>query len=157
MRGDYMKKIILSVILLVMVIVACVALYSCTMNNYQNNDGIIISDETTGVAFDYVMIKGYTVLRPVNIGALIQKPQDPEFKNNRFIPQVGIAEDKTLSQIFPHLDNPTLADGYRNDLNYVFVGWYKEPEYYRLWNFAEDRVYTPTTLYAKWIAVSQII
>ena len=35
--------------------------------------------------------------------------------------------------------------------SYSFDGWYKEPAFKTVWNFASDSVKTNTTLYAKWV------
>ena len=34
--------------------------------------------------------------------------------------------------------------------NYVLLGWYKDPAFTELWDFAEDTVIEDMTLYAKW-------
>lgn len=35
-------------------------------------------------------------------------------------------------------------------VGYTFAGWYKENTFFTLWNFANDKVTTDITLYAKW-------
>ncbi|MDF2946651.1 MAG: in like serine protease [Bacillales bacterium] len=37
-------------------------------------------------------------------------------------------------------------------INFVFDGWYREPDYINKWNFSTDRVESNLTLYAKWNA-----
>lgn len=154
------KKIILSVMLLVMVIVACVALVGCN-NKCTCTNCIGISNTETRevlVTYNYSLTSQYTRIDGYIIGELAFKPQDPEFTNHVFYGGLGktgtSAEGINVSTVGKDpisIENPRMNDGYDSNLDYYFVGWYKEPEFKSLWNFAEDRVYENTNLYAKWI------
>ena len=49
---------------------------------------------------------------------------------------------------------PKLADPVRE--GYDFAGWHKDQELTQLWDFDNDRVYSNTTLYAKWNSATSI-
>ncbi|MFC5470370.1 InlB B-repeat-containing protein [Cohnella suwonensis] len=51
--------------------------------------------------------------------------------------------------LYPGAKIPKPLDPWRSS-EYVFDGWYKEPTFETLWNFAADTVNGDTTLYAKW-------
>lgn len=134
------KKIIFSVMLLVMIIVACVALVGCDNN------------EVT-VYLDYQLTDQYHSACSAKLNDLLFKPEDPIYENYKFIPGhsstnniKGINHKNKLT-----IDNPRMGEGYDANKNYLFIGWYKEPECIRPWNFSEDRVHGDTTIYAKWI------
>lgn len=154
------KKIILSVMLLVMVIVACVALVSCNVKCTCANCNGISNTETREVlvTYNYTITNQITRIDGYIIGELAYKPQDPKFINNIFYAGLGktgtSAEGLYISTVGKDpisIENPRMNDGYDSNLDYYFVGWYKEPEFKSLWNFAEDRVYENINLYAKWI------
>lgn len=154
-----MKKIVLSVMLLVMVIIACVALVGCDNTCTCTNCNGISNTETREVlvTYNYSLTSQYTRIDGFIIGELAYKPQDPKFINHVFYGGLGktgtSAEGINISTVGKDpisIENPRMNDGYDANLDYYFVGWYKEPEFISLWNFAEDRVYENTNLYAKW-------
>lgn len=131
------KKIILSVMLLVMVIVACVALVGC-------------KEETVNVSLDYQITTQYDGFAIIPLGSLLKKPSDPTFVNQTFNPgKGGLIGPPDKNDFF--MKNPRMGEGFDLNKDYLFIGWYKEPECIRPWNFSEDRVYDEITLYAKWI------
>lgn len=131
------KKIVLSVMLLVMVIVACVALVGC-------------DDETISVGLDYQITTQYTAAWSIKKGDLLTKPSDPTFVNSTFNAGIGGMSGGWADFDFP-MKNPRMGEGFDINKDYLFIGWYKEPECIRPWIFSEDRVYEEITLYAKWI------
>lgn len=134
------KKIVLSVMLLVMVIVACVALYSCNL-------------EKAFLKFHYTITTQYTRSYDYTTGDLIYKPENPTFINGIFTDGGGKTSNGTVSSELFSIEYPRLEEGYSYEKNYYFVGWFTEPEFRYQWNFAEDRIYRDMTLYAKWLEI----
>lgn len=132
-----MKKIVLSVMLLVMVIVACVALVGC-------------KEDTVMVSLNYQITTQYESFDMIAIGSLLTKPSDPTFVDSTFNAGIGGINSGWADFDLP-MKNPRMGEGFDASKNYLFIGWYKEPECIRPWIFSEDRVYEKTTLYAKWI------
>lgn len=137
------KKIILSVMLLVMVIVACVALVGCNDTNKETR--------TAHITFNYVLTTQFTRGDLYIIGSLLEKPENPTYFNNIFnagyygTPETGVTEFDVP------IDKPRMGDGFDSNKNYRFIAWYTEPEYLYQWDFSEDRIYRDITLYAKWV------
>lgn len=131
------KKIIFSVMLLVMIIVACIALVGC-------------KEETVLVSLDYQITTQFEAIAIIPIDTLLKKPSDPTFTNQTFNPGKGGLIGPPDKNSFP-MKNPRMGEGYDVNKDYLFIGWYKEPECIRPWVFSEDRVYEEITLYAKWI------
>lgn len=154
------KKIILSVMLLVIVVVACVALVGCNVKCTCTNCNGTSNTETREVlvTYNYTITDQYKSIDSFIIGELAYKPQDPKFINHVFyggLGKTGVSDNGLYSPKVGKdpisIEYPRMNDGYDANLDYYFVGWYKEPEFISLWNFAEDRVYENTNLYAKWI------
>lgn len=133
------KKVILSVMLLVMVIVTCVALVSC-------------KEETVNVSLDYQITTQFSAVWSIKKGVLLTKPSDPTFVNSTFNDGIGGLDGGWADFEMP-LKSPRMGEGFDVNKDYLFIGWYKEPECIRPWVFSEDRVYVKTTLYAKWIEI----
>lgn len=146
------KKIILSIMLLVMVIIACVALVGCNNTcTCTNCNGTNINEtRIVNVKFNYVLTPQDSRLNSYILGSLIHKPEIPTYIDHVFnsgycVTRFGTAEFDTP------IDNPRMGEGFNADKNYRFIAWYTEPEYLYQWNFAEDRIYRDLTLYAKWV------
>lgn len=137
------KKIVLSVMLLVMAIVACVALVGCNNTNKETR--------TAHITYDFVITTQYKQGDTFTIGSLLFKPEIPTYINHVFnaghygTPETGVTEFDVP------IDNPRMGEGFDSNKNYRFVAWYTEPEYLYQWNFSEDRIYRDITLYAKWV------
>lgn len=147
-----MKKKILIAILIVMAVVSvCFAFVGCGGKDTAETREVLVT-------YDYTITNQYTRRDGFYIGELAYKPQDPTFRKAIFYTgygKTGITYDKLSKpkvDDFPiTIEYPRMNEGYSTEVDYYFVGWYKEPEFISLWNFAEDRVYADITLYAKWI------
>lgn len=150
-----MKKIVLSVMLLVMVIVACVALVGCNNKCTCTNCNGISSTETrtAHIKFDYVLTSQYTRGGTFTMGSLLFKPEIPIYENFIFNGGYGMSSDGNVTEFDVPIDNPRMGEGFDANKNYRFIAWYTEPEYLYQWNFNEDRIWRDITLYAKWVEI----
>lgn len=142
------KKIILSVMLLVMVIVACVALVGC-----DNPRSQVTETREYHVKFDYSITSQFVRDLSFIMGSLITKPEIPTYINYTFNGGYGITQNGFISDSDIPITNPRMNEGYDANKNYRFVAWYTEPEYLYQWNFSEDRIWRNITLYAKWVEI----
>lgn len=132
------KKIILSVMLLVMVIVACVALVACK------------EDAKIYITLNYSITSQYTDLDFCIKDSLLIRPDNPRYENGIFYPCRLSVSNSVFNKDNPCMENPRLNTGYDSNCDYIFVAWYKDPEFCNIWNFDIDIATEDMTLYAKW-------
>lgn len=138
------KKIVLSVMLLVMIAISCIALVGC-------------KEDTIHIKLEYQIIDSLHVGDTTTIGSLLRKPQDPTFENKTFNAGIGVCISDNIAEFEMPIENPRMGEGFDVNKDYLFIGWYKEPECIRPWNFSEDRAFTDLSLYAKWIEKSNFL
>lgn len=132
------KKIILSVMLLVMIIVACVALVGCNVNT------------KIYITLNYSITSQYTDLDFCIKDSLLIRPDNPRYENGNFYPCRLSVSNSVFNNDNPYIESPRLNEGYDANIDYIFVAWYKDPEFMYLWNFDTDIASSDMTLYAKW-------
>lgn len=142
------KKVILSVILLVMVIVACVALVGC-----DDEESIVKETRRFHIKFNYSITSQFIDDYSYTMGSLINKPENPTYINNVFNAGYGITEKGYIGESDYPIEYPRINEGYDANKNYRFIAWYTEPEYLYQWDFSEDRIWRNMTLYAKWVEI----
>lgn len=147
------KKIILSIMLLVMVIVACVALVGCNNKcTCTNCNGISNTETRTAhIKYVYVLTTQFMSGDTFTMGSLLIKPENPTYINNVFNAGYGMTEQGYIGEFDLPMNNPRMGEGFDANKNYRFIAWYTEPEYLYQWNFNEDRIWRDITLYAKWV------
>ena len=130
------KKLIISILIIVMSIGSIIGLTACSIK------------ETVNVELDYQIINFDNVETDIILGNLLNKPSDPTFINKIFNDGIGGVNGYSDFE-FP-ISFTEVNEGYNINSDYIFIGWYKETECIRPWIFSEDRAYKNTILYAKW-------
>ena len=107
-------------------------------------------DRTVIVRLNYLISTQFTNVSTYPIASLAIKTENPTFTDSTFNAGYGKSPNGQVTEFDLPIENPRMGEGYDVNTDYFFDGWFTEPEYLYEWNFAEDRLYHETTLYAKW-------
>ena len=112
-----------------------------------------VDDRRVEILYDYVIVTNPSGGGSRSIGSLLSKNEKPSFENRVFKTGFSRNEEGDVNEHEIPFENPNMGEGFDINKNYVFIGWYTSPTYEieTKWNFAEDRVWRTTTLYARWM------
>lgn len=102
------------------------------------------------ITYDYVITPQFTGYGKFKRGDLLTKPENPTYENHIFNAGHYLASNGNATTIEVPIKNPRFNPIYDPNKNYEFIDWYTDANFTRKWNFAEDRIFRDTTLYAKW-------